>query len=84
MSLMGAIGVVATLRGVGFIGMIAGVHTPIALVLPYLGLIATFVLGYIAISRGLIIEPPAFITNLVNAITERLAQRANALIGQAP
>jgi lipopolysaccharide export system permease protein len=84
MSLMGAIGVVATLRGLGFIGMIAGVHTPVALLLPYLALTATFVLGYIAISRGLIIEPPAFITNLVTAITERLAQRANALIGQAP
>jgi lipopolysaccharide export system permease protein len=84
MSLMGAVGVVATLRALGFIGMIAGVHTPVALVLPYLGLIATFVLGYYAISRGLIIEPPVFVTNLVAAITERLAQRANALMGQAP
>jgi lipopolysaccharide export system permease protein len=84
MSLMGAISVVATLRGLGFVGMIAGVHSPVALLLPYLALTATFVLGYIAIARGLIIEPPAFITNLVTAITERLAQRANALIGQAP
>jgi lipopolysaccharide export system permease protein len=84
MSLMGAISVVGTLRGLGFVGMIAGVHTPVALLLPYLALTATFVLGYIAISRGLIIEPPAFMTNLVTAITERLAQRANALIGQAP
>jgi lipopolysaccharide export system permease protein len=84
MSLMGAISVVGALRGLGFIGMIAGVHTPVALLLPYLALTATFVLGYLAISRGLIIEPPAFITNLVTAITERLAQRANALIGQAP
>jgi lipopolysaccharide export system permease protein len=84
MSLMGAISVVGALRGLGFVGMIAGVHTPAALLLPYLALTATFVLGYVAISRGLIIEPPAFITNLVTAITERLAQRANALIGQAP
>jgi lipopolysaccharide export system permease protein len=84
MSLIGAISVVATLRGLGFVGMIAGVHSPVALLLPYLALTATFVLGYIAIARGLIIEPPAFITNLVTAITERLAQRANALIGQAP
>ena len=36
MSLLGAIGVVAALRGLGFVGMIAGVHTPIALVLPYI------------------------------------------------
>src|SRR5262249_25647312 len=59
MSLLGAISVVAALRGLGFVGMIAGVHTPIALVLPYLALAAAFVLGYFAISRGVIIEPPA-------------------------
>ena len=52
MSLLGAIGVVAALRGIGFVGMIVGVHTPIALLLPYVALAAPFVLGYLAISRG--------------------------------
>ena len=84
MSLLGAISVVAALRGLGFVGMIAGVHTPIALLLPYLALAASFVLGYLAISRGVIIEPPAFITNAITAITERIAQRTGALMGQAP
>jgi lipopolysaccharide export system permease protein len=84
MSLMGAISVVSALRGLGFVGMIAGVNTPVALLLPYLGLLASFVLGYVAISRGLIIEPPAFVTSGISAITERLAQRANALMGQTP
>jgi len=84
MSLMGAIGVVSALRGLGFIGMIAGVHTPAALVLPYLALIATFALGYFAISRGVIIEPPAFISQAVTAFMERLAQRTGALMGQSP
>jgi lipopolysaccharide export system permease protein len=83
MSLMGAIGVVAALRGLGFVGMIAGVHTPIALLLPYLALAATFVLGYLAISRGVIIEPPAFISNAITAVMERITQRTNALMGQA-
>jgi lipopolysaccharide export system permease protein len=83
-SLLGAIGLVAALRGLGFVGMIAGVHTPAALLLPYLALIATFVLGYLAISRGVIIEPPTFVTNAIAAITERLAQRTGALTGQAP
>jgi hypothetical protein len=64
--------------------MIAGVHTPIALLLPYLGLATAFVFGYFAISRGMIIEPPAFVTNAITAITERIAQRANVLMGQAP
>ena len=82
MSLMGAIGAVSALRGLGFVGMIAGVHTPIVLVLPYLALIAAFVLGYLAISRGIIIEPPAFLTNSITALMQRITQRTNALMGQ--
>jgi lipopolysaccharide export system permease protein len=84
MSLMGAIGLVSALRGIGFVGMIAGVHTPIALLLPYLALGTTFVLGYITISRGVIIEPPAFISNAITAVMERIAQRTGALTGQTP
>jgi lipopolysaccharide export system permease protein len=84
MSLMGAISAVAALRGLGFVGTIAGVHTPIVLLLPYLALIATFVLGYIAISRGVIIEPPVFIANAITRVMERVTQRTNALMGQAP
>ena len=84
MSLLGAISVVAALRGLGFVGMIAGVHTPIVLVLPYIALIVSFVLGYLAISRGVIIEPPAFIANAITAIMERIAQRTSALMGQTP
>ena len=64
--------------------MIAGVHTPIALALPYAGMIAAFVLGYLAISRGVIIEPPAFVANLIAAVMERLAQRTNAVARQTP
>ena len=84
MSLLGAMGAVAVLRGLGFIGMIAGVHTPLALALPYAGMIAAFVLGYLAISRGVIIEPPAFVANLIAAVMERLAQRTNAVARQTP
>ena len=57
---------------------------PLALALPYLALTAAFVLGYIAISRGVIIEPPAFVANAITAIMDRIAQRTNALMGQAP
>jgi lipopolysaccharide export system permease protein len=84
MSLLGAVGVVAALRGLGFIGMIAGVHSPIALLLPYIALAAGSVLGYLAISRGVIIEPPAVVTNFINVIIERATQRANVVMGQAP
>jgi len=84
MSLMGAISALAALRGIGFVGTIAGVHTPVALLLPYLALVTTFVLGYIAISRGVIIEPPVFMANAITRLMERLAQRTGALMGQAP
>jgi lipopolysaccharide export system permease protein len=84
MSLMGAIGAVAALRGLGFVGMIAGVHAPIALALPYIALLVTFVLGYFAISRSIIIEPPAFIAQAITSLMERIAQRTGALMGQSP
>jgi lipopolysaccharide export system permease protein len=84
MSLLGALSVVAALRGLGFVGTIAGVNTPIALLLPYISLVAGSVLGYLAISRGVIIEPPALVTNFINAIVERAAKRTNAVMGQAP
>jgi lipopolysaccharide export system permease protein len=84
MSLLGAISVVAALRGIGFVGMIAGVHTPMALLLPYVALVAGSVLGYLAISRGLILEPPPAVANFVNAMIERAAQRANVALGQTP
>jgi hypothetical protein len=40
------------------------------------------VLGYLAISRGIIIEPPAFLTNSITALMQRITQRTNALMGQ--
>jgi len=84
MSLLGAVGAVAALRGLGFVGMIAGVNTPIALLLPYIALIAASVLGYVAISRGVIIEPPAWMTTFINTLTERFAQRTGVAARQAP
>jgi lipopolysaccharide export system permease protein len=80
-SLLAAIGTVLLIRGLGFVGMIAGLHAPIALALPYLALAAAFVLSYLAISRAIILEPPAF--NAVSAAIERLAQRAGAPMRQA-
>jgi lipopolysaccharide export system permease protein len=82
MSLMGALGAASLLRGIGFAGMIIGVHTPAALLLPYLALAATFVLGYFAISRGLIIEPPPLVANALTAIMERISQRTASMMGQ--
>jgi lipopolysaccharide export system permease protein len=82
-SLFAAIGVVAMLRGLGFVGMSMGVQTPIALAIPYIALTAAFVLGYLAIARGIIIEPPQVVINAISSIAERLAQRANSMMRQS-
>jgi len=83
LSLLSAVAAVVVLRAVGFFGTIQGTKLPAALVLPYLALIAAFVLGYWGIARGLIIEPPAFITNAINAILTGMARRTTQLSGQA-
>jgi lipopolysaccharide export system permease protein len=84
MSLVTAVALASALRGIGFVGVIAGGRTPAAVALPYLSLLAAFALGIWGISRGIIIEPPAFISDLVTAITERIARQRSAATGQTP
>jgi lipopolysaccharide export system permease protein len=76
MSIVGAITGVGLLRMVGYASIIVGVNEPLALAGQYAALAATFGFGLYVISKGLIIEPPAFVNNLVTAITERLTFRA--------
>jgi lipopolysaccharide export system permease protein len=75
LSLLSAIGAIATLRFTGFASMVFGVKSPPALALQYVALLAAVGFGLSAISRGVIIEPPAFITNTVATLTERLSRR---------
>jgi lipopolysaccharide export system permease protein len=75
MSLISAVAAISVLRFTGFASMVFGVKSPSALSLQYIALAAAFVLGLRAISRGTIIEPPAFITNAVAILTERLSRR---------
>jgi len=79
MSLATAIALVAALRLVGFASTVTGVHVAPVLVVQYLALAAAIGFGIVAISRGMIIEPPAVVTRLVTAITERIAKRANMM-----
>jgi hypothetical protein len=75
--------VVAIVRGLGFVGTVAGAHSSFSLAVPYLGLAAAFVLGGWAMARGVVIEPPALLTNLVNAAFEGVKRRT-AVAGQHP
>jgi hypothetical protein len=43
--------------------------------LQYVAAAFAFVAGLWVIRRGVILEPPAFITNTIAALTERLTQR---------
>jgi lipopolysaccharide export system permease protein len=82
LSLLSAIAAVAVLRGLGFVGLLGGTRVPALLLVPYAGLIAALAFGYWEISRGAIIEPPAFIVDAVTAFMERISARAARLTGQ--
>jgi len=75
MSMVGAIMGVGVLRLIGFVSTVFGATVPAMLALQYVALAAAFVGGYLVIRRGLILEPPAFLTRFINALTERLSRR---------
>jgi len=75
LSMLGAIGGVATLRLVGFASSVFGATVPWMLSLQYLAAGFAFVAGLWVIRRGVVLEPPAFITNTIAALTERFTQR---------
>ncbi len=78
LSMLGAIGMVMLVRMIGMIGVVVGVRSPEALLMPYLAIATVFVAGYFIIARGLIIEPPAFITDAITRIGERFTRVAAA------
>jgi lipopolysaccharide export system permease protein len=75
MSLLGAVTGVGVLRLIGFAATVFGANVPLMLVVPYLAVLASFVFGYLVIRRGLILEPPAFLSRGIALITERLSAR---------
>jgi lipopolysaccharide export system permease protein len=75
-SLAGAISVVALLRLLGFVVIVLSVNYPLAPYVQYAALAAAMAFGLYAIDRGLIIEPPAFLTEALNAIGRRFTRRA--------
>jgi lipopolysaccharide export system permease protein len=75
MSMLGAIGGVALLRLTGFASTVFGANVPWMLSLQYVALAVAFGGGIYVIRSGLILEPPAFMTNRLSAFVERVAQR---------
>jgi lipopolysaccharide export system permease protein len=75
LSMVGAIGGVAFLRLIGFMSTVFGATMPWLLALQYLAIIAAFTFGLFVIRTGIILEPPAFLTNWLAALTERITRR---------
>lgn len=82
-SMMAVIGGVSLLRLIGFASTVFGVNFPPALIVQYLAVFGAMGFGLYAISRSLIIEPPAFLFNGVNAIIERISRRVGPAAGTA-
>jgi lipopolysaccharide export system permease protein len=75
LSMVAAIGGVALLRLIGFVSTVFGAAVPWMLALQYLAMATAIGVGLYVIRRGLILEPPAFITDWLATLTERLNQR---------
>jgi lipopolysaccharide export system permease protein len=78
LSLLGTVGVVALLRFLGFATTVIAVNNPAIILFHYLVLSTAAGLSIWAISRGIIIEPPAFVTNTFTALQDRFAPRPAA------
>lgn len=75
LSMVGAIGGVALLRLTGFASTVFGANAPWMLALQYIAFAIAFGGGLFVIHRGLIIEPPAFLSNWLALLTERINRR---------
>jgi lipopolysaccharide export system permease protein len=75
LSMAGAIAGVALLRLIGFVSTVFGTTLPWMLALQYVAMAAAFGFGLYVIRTGTILEPPAFVTAWLNALTERVSRR---------
>jgi lipopolysaccharide export system permease protein len=74
-SMAGVILAVSGLRLIGFASTVFTVKYPGAALVQYAAVAGTIVASLFAISRGLIIEPPAYLTRSIDAASQWLARR---------
>jgi lipopolysaccharide export system permease protein len=75
LSMLGAVGGVALLRLIGFVSTIFGATFSWLLPLQYVAIVLACGGGLYVIRSGLILEPPAFVTDVITALTERITRR---------
>jgi lipopolysaccharide export system permease protein len=78
MSMFGAIGGVTLLRLIGFASSVFGATIPWMLSLQYVAAALAIGLGIWVIRSGLVLEPPAFLAQWMNALAERITQLRHA------
>jgi lipopolysaccharide export system permease protein len=76
LSLIGCISAAAVLRFIGFATTVISVNVPAVIIVNYLAIASAAGLCIWAIGRGIIIEPPAFITTAISALQQRFAPKA--------
>jgi lipopolysaccharide export system permease protein len=74
---------VSSLRLIGFTSTVFTLKYPAAALVQYAAVIGTIVSCLYYISRGLIIEPPLFLTTAVARINEWVAKRVGTVAGTA-
>jgi lipopolysaccharide export system permease protein len=74
---------VSAVRLVGFASTVFALKYPIAVLFEYLAVAAASAASLFAISRGLIIEPPRYLTRTADVIAEWFARRTGAVAGAA-
>jgi lipopolysaccharide export system permease protein len=70
---------VSALRLIGFASTVLSVNYPYAVAIEYLAVAGTLAAGSYAISKGLIIEPPAALVAATNAVNEWFMRRTGIL-----
>lgn len=78
LSILGAVGGVALLRLIGFVSTIFGATFSWLLPMQYVAIALACGGGLYVIRTGVILEPPAFVTDAITALTERLTRRLAA------
>jgi lipopolysaccharide export system permease protein len=73
-SIAALIAAVTGVRAIGFVSTVVGVRIPAFLALQHIAVFAALGLGAVAISRGLIIEPPQQLVQALNALIERFTR----------
>jgi lipopolysaccharide export system permease protein len=82
-SMTGVILAVSTLRLIGFACTVFALKYPMAVLVQYLAVAGTIAASLVAASRGLIIEPPAFLTRAAAAASDWFERRTRTVARSA-